>query len=175
LRLSRPITASDRISERSPRGRPFFLRSASDCLWGRDWGFRDRNRPRNPAEIEQTIRIFVQEPNGALIVTPNAVSLRHRDLFIALAARHRLPAVYPYLSSPVPAASFRTGSICRTSIDGRRRTSIASSRARSLAIVHCTCRHDLMRNPLLQRYWGQSGRALLHCICPLLTQSGHSI
>ena len=27
---------------------------------------------------------------------PNAVSLRHRDLFIALAARHRLPAVYPY-------------------------------------------------------------------------------
>jgi putative ABC transport system substrate-binding protein len=51
---------------------------------------------RNPAEIEQTIRIFVQEPNGALIVTPNAVSLRHRDLFIALAARHRLPAVYPY-------------------------------------------------------------------------------
>jgi putative ABC transport system substrate-binding protein len=29
-------------------------------------------------------------------VIPNAVSLRHRDLFIALAARHRLPAVYPY-------------------------------------------------------------------------------
>jgi DMSO/TMAO reductase YedYZ molybdopterin-dependent catalytic subunit len=23
------------------------------------------------------------------------------------------------------------------------------------------------------RYWGQSGRALLHCICPLMTQSGH--
>jgi hypothetical protein len=23
------------------------------------------------------------------------------------------------------------------------------------------------------RYWGQSGRALLHCICPLLTQRGH--
>ena len=24
------------------------------------------------------------------------------------------------------------------------------------------------------RYWGQSGHALLHCICPLMTQSGHS-
>jgi hypothetical protein len=23
------------------------------------------------------------------------------------------------------------------------------------------------------RYWGQSGHALLHCICLLLTQSGH--
>jgi hypothetical protein len=23
------------------------------------------------------------------------------------------------------------------------------------------------------RYWGQSGHALLHCICPLMTQSGH--
>jgi hypothetical protein len=24
------------------------------------------------------------------------------------------------------------------------------------------------------RYWGQSGHALLHCICPLMTQSGHA-
>jgi hypothetical protein len=23
------------------------------------------------------------------------------------------------------------------------------------------------------RYWGQSGHALLHCRCPLMTQSGH--
>jgi hypothetical protein len=23
------------------------------------------------------------------------------------------------------------------------------------------------------RYWGQSGHAVLHCICLLLTQSGH--
>jgi hypothetical protein len=25
------------------------------------------------------------------------------------------------------------------------------------------------------RYWWQSGRALLHCICLLLTQSGHYV
>jgi hypothetical protein len=24
------------------------------------------------------------------------------------------------------------------------------------------------------RYWGQSGRTLLHCKCPLMTQSGHA-
>ena len=37
-----------------------------------------------------------QQPNGALVVAPTAVTLLHRDLIIALAARHRLPAVYPY-------------------------------------------------------------------------------
>jgi hypothetical protein len=28
-------------------------------------------------------------------------------------------------------------------------------------------------SPYRGRYWGQSGHALLHCICPLMTQSGH--
>ena len=51
---------------------------------------------RNKAEIEHAIAAFVQEPNGALIVMPNSPALMNRDLIIALAARHRLPAVYPY-------------------------------------------------------------------------------
>ena len=32
--------------------------------------------------------------NGGLIVTPSPLAIRHRDLIITLAARHRLPAVY---------------------------------------------------------------------------------
>jgi hypothetical protein len=37
-----------------------------------------------------------REPQkGGLIVTGSALALVHRDLIIALAARHRLPAVYP--------------------------------------------------------------------------------
>jgi putative ABC transport system substrate-binding protein len=51
---------------------------------------------RNAAEIERGINAFAQQPNGALIVAPNAVTILHRDLIIALAAQHRLPAVYPY-------------------------------------------------------------------------------
>ena len=51
---------------------------------------------RNAAEIERAINDFAQQPNGALVVAPTAVTLLHRDLIIALAARHRLPAVYPY-------------------------------------------------------------------------------
>jgi putative ABC transport system substrate-binding protein len=51
---------------------------------------------RNAAEIERAIVAFAQQPNGALLVAPNNVTLAHRDLIIELAARHRLPAVYPY-------------------------------------------------------------------------------
>jgi ABC-type uncharacterized transport system substrate-binding protein len=37
---------------------------------------------------------FARSPNGGLIVTGSALAIVHRDLIIALAARHRLPAVY---------------------------------------------------------------------------------
>jgi ABC-type uncharacterized transport system substrate-binding protein len=55
-----------------------------------------RAEVRNPADIERSINAFAQQPNGAMLVAPNAVTILHRDLIIALAARHRLPAVYPY-------------------------------------------------------------------------------
>jgi putative tryptophan/tyrosine transport system substrate-binding protein len=51
---------------------------------------------RNAAEIEAAISAFAQQPNSALLVVPNAVTILHRDLVISLAARHRLPTVYPY-------------------------------------------------------------------------------
>jgi putative tryptophan/tyrosine transport system substrate-binding protein len=51
---------------------------------------------RNAAEIESGIGAFAHEGKGAVIVLPNNVSLSYRDLIIALAAQHRLPAVYPY-------------------------------------------------------------------------------
>jgi ABC-type uncharacterized transport system substrate-binding protein len=51
---------------------------------------------RDVAEVERAISTFAQQPHGALIVVPNAVTISHRDLIITLAARHRLPAIYPY-------------------------------------------------------------------------------
>jgi putative tryptophan/tyrosine transport system substrate-binding protein len=48
----------------------------------------------NAADIERTVAAFTTEPNGGLIVAPHAVTLAHRDLIIAMAAQHRLPAVY---------------------------------------------------------------------------------
>ena len=49
---------------------------------------------RDPGEIERAITNFAAEPNGGLIVTANPLATFHRGLIIALAARHRLPAVY---------------------------------------------------------------------------------
>src|SRR5262245_24255915 len=53
---------------------------------------------RDAGEIERTVTAFAGEPNGGLIVASGARVLHHRDLIVALAARHRLPAVYPYRS-----------------------------------------------------------------------------
>jgi len=46
------------------------------------------------AEIERSIATFADSPNGGLILTASALSINHRDLVIALAARYKLPAVY---------------------------------------------------------------------------------
>jgi putative ABC transport system substrate-binding protein len=51
---------------------------------------------READEIERGIAAFVRAANDGLIMTAGARGLMHRDLIIALAARHRLPAVYPY-------------------------------------------------------------------------------
>jgi len=45
-------------------------------------------------EIERAVAAFARAPGGGLIVTAGAASMRHRHLIIALAARHKLPAVY---------------------------------------------------------------------------------
>jgi putative ABC transport system substrate-binding protein len=47
-------------------------------------------------EIERVLEAFAREPNGGLMVLPDTTTTNHRDLIIALAARHRLPAVYPF-------------------------------------------------------------------------------
>ena len=49
---------------------------------------------RDAGEIERATTAFARAPNGGLIVTASALSTRRRDLIIALAARHKLPAAY---------------------------------------------------------------------------------
>jgi len=50
---------------------------------------------RDAGEIERAITAFARSPNGGLIVTASTLAGVHRDLIIALAARYKLPAVYP--------------------------------------------------------------------------------
>jgi putative ABC transport system substrate-binding protein len=47
-------------------------------------------------DIEAAVAAFAQEPGGGLIVLPTPANNISRERIISLAARHRLPAVYPF-------------------------------------------------------------------------------
>jgi putative ABC transport system substrate-binding protein len=49
---------------------------------------------RNAHEIERDVAAFARSPKGGLIITASLAVIRYRELIIALAARHKLPAVY---------------------------------------------------------------------------------
>jgi len=49
---------------------------------------------RDAGEIEHAVAAFARSPNGGLIMPGSAAGRHYRDLIIALAARHKLPAVY---------------------------------------------------------------------------------
>jgi putative ABC transport system substrate-binding protein len=51
---------------------------------------------RDAATIERGVSVFARELHGGLVVVANPATSIHRELIIALAARHRLPAIYPY-------------------------------------------------------------------------------
>jgi putative ABC transport system substrate-binding protein len=50
------------------------------------------------SEIERAVAGFAREPNGGLIASAGSRVLSQRELIVALAARHKLPAIYPYRS-----------------------------------------------------------------------------
>jgi putative ABC transport system substrate-binding protein len=49
---------------------------------------------RDAREIERSVEAFARSPNGGLVVTQSASATVYRDVIIAAAARHKLPAVY---------------------------------------------------------------------------------
>ena len=51
---------------------------------------------QGPSEIERALTEFARDPNGGLIITPNGLAIVNRELIIDLAARYKLPAVYPF-------------------------------------------------------------------------------
>jgi putative ABC transport system substrate-binding protein len=49
---------------------------------------------RGDADIEAAMAMFAREPDGGLIAIPDSFTVGRRDAIIALASRHRLPALY---------------------------------------------------------------------------------
>ena len=50
----------------------------------------------NSGEIERAIATFAGQPDSGLLVFPHPNTIANRGLINALAARHQLPAIYPY-------------------------------------------------------------------------------
>jgi putative tryptophan/tyrosine transport system substrate-binding protein len=90
---------------------------------------------RGADEIERAITAFARGSTGGLIVTGTGLGLIHRTVIVTLAARHRLPAVYPsslyvtggglisYGTDVVD--QFRRGRLCRSHPQGRETCRLA--------------------------------------------------
>lgn len=63
----------------------------------RSFGVQPSASPvRSGAEIASALAALQGEPPGGLIVMPDTFNIVHRQQIIELAARHRVPAIYPY-------------------------------------------------------------------------------
>jgi putative ABC transport system substrate-binding protein len=63
------------------------------------WSFGVEVSPlggRDAKDIEDTVTEFARGSNGGLISVATPLTVNNRGLIISLAARHRLPATYPY-------------------------------------------------------------------------------
>jgi ABC-type uncharacterized transport system substrate-binding protein len=77
---------------------------------GPNLGIQIAGRPcRNPEDFERAIGGWSSEANGGLLVLIDFLTLAHRDLIIALAARYRLPAGYSLRAFPASRGLFSYG------------------------------------------------------------------
>src|SRR6266516_5005510 len=51
---------------------------------------------RDPADVDRMFDMLAREPNGGLMVLPDISMTNYREAIIALAARYRVPAIYPF-------------------------------------------------------------------------------
>jgi putative ABC transport system substrate-binding protein len=63
----------------------------------RSFGIRPNANPvHSEGEIENALTALRGEPRSGLIVMPDTFNIVHRERIVALAARYKLPAIYPY-------------------------------------------------------------------------------
>ena len=99
---------------------------------------------RDPKEIESTVNAFARGANGGLIVTASTLATLHRELIVAVAFRHRLPAVYSNRLFVTSGGLLSYSSLTASTSFGRRPvTSTASSRARSPQTCRCSRRQSM--------------------------------
>jgi putative tryptophan/tyrosine transport system substrate-binding protein len=92
---------------------------------------------RDAQEIERAVADFAQRPNGGLIVTASQFGTNHPGPLAALAARHKLPAVYPFRYFANAGGLISYGPISWTNITAPPTTSIASCAEPCPPIFRC--------------------------------------
>ena len=94
---------------------------------------------RDVSEIERYLTAFARSANGGVIVTAAPEASHYRDLIIALAARHRLPAIYAsrYFATDGGLISYGPDLIDQFR-RARPSSSIVSSKARSQPTCGCS-------------------------------------
>src|SRR5262249_39429211 len=50
----------------------------------------------DPADVDRMFDMLAREPNGGLMVLPDISMTNYREAIVALAARHHVPAIYPF-------------------------------------------------------------------------------
>jgi len=88
-----PITRVALLGSRSSASFDYFVRAASAAApsFGLDLM---PSGVENAADIERAIESLARTPNGGLLLPPDNTIQEHRNVVIALAGKHRLPAVY---------------------------------------------------------------------------------
>src|SRR5262249_26560965 len=76
---------------------------------------------RTVGEMEAALEAHAREVDGALIVLPDGFTLTHRGPLIALAARHRLPTIYPWRTHVIEGGLLSYGSV---TVDLYRRSAV---------------------------------------------------
>ena len=82
---------------------------------------------RDASYIERAVNAIAAHPDSGLIVFPSPIATAQRELIINLAARHRLPAVYPFRFFVTAGGLMCYGANISINGDKKHRMSIASS------------------------------------------------
>jgi ABC-type uncharacterized transport system substrate-binding protein len=103
---------------------------------------------RQTGDLERAVATFARMSNGGLIVTADPAAIVHREAIIMLAARHRLPAIYPYrfFVTGGGLVSYELNNIEQFRL--ARATSIAFCAAVSQPIFRCRRRPDTKRRSI---------------------------
>jgi putative ABC transport system substrate-binding protein len=106
---------------------------------------------RDAEAIERAIATLASRTNGGLIVVPGAFMARHRDLIIALAARHRLPSIFAFRFYAASGGLHPMAWTLSTSTGGRQVMSTGCSKAKHRPICRCSSRTSSSWSSMLRQ------------------------